>query len=745
MIIELKNYQEKYIDKLKSETDDLLNQDGGKVCIFKAPTGSGKTIMMAEFLRRLVSYRDDGKRFSFIWLSVRDLHNQSKKSLKKYYQHNNAFICSDYGNLDDRRIRQDEILFLNWESINKKDNIYVRENERNNNLSTVIANTKDEGREIILIIDESHHTAISEKSTKIINDIAPKITIEVSATPTIKIQNAFVEVPFEEVRKEGMIKSEISINPGFQSVKVTGKSSREVVLDAAIEKRKQLKKCYEVEGSDINPLLLIQLPNLKKGINDLDKDVLTFVKKYLKAKHDITEDNGKMAVWLAEEKSPNLVNIEKGANETEILIFKQAIALGWDCPRASVLVIFRETKEKVFLLQTVGRIMRMPEFHHYENKTELNKGFVFTNLADIEIVGDIAKEYLTIYENKRNEEVYKLVNLKSVHFKRQREKTRLSGQFNKIFMEIASQMDLKNKIKLKVNKLKNEIMVDGRIVNLDDAKMIDHGIRVIPTTEMEIQTRYDYFIMQNCSPFAPMDSSGIIKTALNKFFTTHFKFDNYDMEIQKVILSEDNIQIMIEAIEKTKEQYIKTVVEKEQEREIEIDDKWNVPEIINYSSKYIEKNYKKSVMQPYYSLTRGEGSQTLFEEDSDVEVEFIKYLEKAKQVKWWYKNGDSEVKYFAVEYTDKYGKKAPFYVDFIIQMNNGQIGLFDTKKGRTAEDAKERAEGLAKYIKEQNKKGKKLFGGIVIYKNNSWRYNNNDKYSYNPKDLSEWKFLDLDK
>jgi hypothetical protein len=67
----------------------------------------------------------------------------------------------------------------------------------------------------------------------------------------------------------------------------------------------------------------------------------------------------------------------------------------------------------------------------------------------------------------------------------------------------------------------------------------------------------------------------------------------------------------------------------------------------------------------------------------------------------------------------------------------------DTKKGQTAESAKERAEGLTKYIKGQKKKGKKLFGGIVIPIDNQWRYNDNDKYEYNPNDLKGWKFLDL--
>ncbi len=46
-------------------------------------------------------------------------------------------------------------------------------------------------------------------------------------------------------------------------------------------------------------------------------------------------------------------------------------------------------------------------------------------------------------------------------------------------------------------------------------------------------------------------------------------------------------------------------------------------------------------------------------------------------------------------------------------MKNGDIGLFDTKSGQTIKDAKEKSDGLQKYIKEQNKKGNKLVGGII--------------------------------
>ena len=51
----------------------------------------------------------------------------------------------------------------------------------------------------------------------------------------------------------------------------------------------------------------------------------------------------------------------------------------WDCPRASVLLIFRELQSMTFTTQTVGRILRMPEQHFYKNDI-LNYGYVYTCL-----------------------------------------------------------------------------------------------------------------------------------------------------------------------------------------------------------------------------------------------------------------------------------------------------------------------------------------------------------------------------
>ena len=115
MNINLKNYQEKAIVKLKQEVNDLLDAEGNKICIFKSPTGSGKTLMMAEFLKRLIDSRIDGKKFSFIWIAVNKLHDQSRNSLKKYYDPLGIGLkCSYFEDLDDRKIGENEILFLNY-------------------------------------------------------------------------------------------------------------------------------------------------------------------------------------------------------------------------------------------------------------------------------------------------------------------------------------------------------------------------------------------------------------------------------------------------------------------------------------------------------------------------------------------------------------------------------------------------------------------------------------------------------
>lgn len=706
--MQLKKYQNIAIGKLLTRGKELLTQGGEKNLIFKAPTGSGKTIMTAEFLRQLADDQEITTPLAFIWTAPRKLHTQSKQKLEKYYEDSRALECSNFEDLTDRQIDENEILFLNWESINKKDkNTIVRENEKEFYLGKIIENTKEEGLEIVLIIDESHHHATSEISQDLIRDIAPKLTIEVSATPVIQSPDEIVSVPLEDVKLEGMIKKSVILNANFKNI-LSGGSLKTaladgtdiMVLKEALKKRAEIAEAYKKAKNNINPLLLIQLPDRKTQQEDRIKEEVV---RFLKDKYGITTENGKLAIYLSEEKE-NLENIAKNDQETEVMIFKQAIALGWDCPRAQILVLFRDWKSLTFSVQTVGRIMRMPEpdTGHYLNEV-LNHGFVYTNLTNIEIKEDIARNYITIYTSKRIKN-YKPIKLESVYRLRQREKTRLSPLFIHLFLQEAKTYELDKKLKTKGQKIELSFISDFEAESVDKLinKEIKGETKIDTKHEKDLQKLYDFFVRNNLSPFYPEGRSiGRVKEAIYNFFRLRLgmQYTERFAEIINIVLSPKNKQHFVNVVDSTKEKYISET----QKMDIELQkvSDWELPELLNYGGNYTNLKVKGSAMLPFYYDNRWK-----------TEKAFIKFLEESKKIEWWFKNGDREATFFAVSYVENKQQK-PFYIDFIVKMKTGGVGLFDTKSGQTIKDAKEKSDGLQKHIKEQNKKSNKLIGGIV--------------------------------
>jgi type III restriction enzyme len=729
--IALRNYQTDAIDRLLEASRRILRTSEGGICVFQAPTGSGKTIMVAEFLKKLVLDQKGERHFSFIWIAVRRLHDQSKDKLERYYADDNVLTCSYYDDLNDKRIAENEILFINWDSINKRDvSLIIKESEEQNDLNTVLQNTREEGRDLVLVIDESHHTASSERSRELISIINPHLTLEVSATPQIREGvRETTSVYLEAVKEEQMIKSEVLVNPEFMKIKVGERSSDEIVIDEALKKRSELAKLYKDEGSEVNPLVLVQLPDRREGLEDKKDQVLSIFRN----KFNITEDNGKLAVWLSEEKSDTLPNIEENDNETEVLLFKTAIALGWDCPRASILVVFRESKSFTFTIQTIGRIMRMPEFRYYSH-SELNKGYVFTNLASIEITEDFVKDYISIFEAKRRNDIYSSISLPSVYLKRQRARTRLSGDFVKIFQEVAAAEDLESKITTNPTRIAAPILSDGRIVNSDRLGEVEQKGKIeVPLNPEQLNARYERFISDCCAPFASYDSSDRLKSALYTFFEKKFGIARYSPEVEKIVLGVENVSTITDTITQAKLRYKREVVDKlNSVREREVTEKWEVPTLITYSTRYVRKESPLSIMEPLY--IRSPSAQ---------EVQFIERLDDSKAVAWWFRNGEGEAKYFGIPYTDQHGDWN-FYPDFIVRFIDGKLGFYDTKAGFTAERAGPKAEGLQVYLKAQRKAGRNLDGGIIEMRGRTAMINRLQNYRYDSKTLpEEWEPLEL--
>src|SRR5690606_34059422 len=86
---------------------------------------------------------------------------------------------------------------------------------------------------------------------------------------------------------------------------------------------------------------------------------------------------------------------------------------------------------------------------------------------------------------------------------------------------------------------------------------------------------------------------------------------------------------------------------------------------------------------------------------SKPEKEFEEFLNSnSEAVSWWWKNGENKIEYLGIKY--KYeGQIFTFYPDYLVQLRDGRIGIFETKDaadrdGKTYTKAK--AEALQKYI-----------------------------------------------
>lgn len=735
----LKPYQENAVEKLLSRTTELsLNRANSKL-VFKSPTGSGKTIMMAAFLQRLVEQADlSATPISIIWAAPRKLHTQSKEKLEDFYKESRVLNCVEFFDLQNQIIGRNEVLFLNWESINKSEkNTIIKENERDFYLDRVLQNTRQMGHKIFLVIDESHHHATSDTSRQLIEDMAPDLTIEVSATPVITDPDEMVSVSLDEVREQGMIKKSVVLNPDFENVyeekriqSALSETSDQIVLDESIKRRSLLAESYRALGSSVNPLLLIQMPDRRSNLEDELMEQVIF---HLQEKHQITVGNGKLAVYLSESKE-NLRNIAKPDSEVEVMIFKQAIALGWDCPRAQILVLFRDHKSLTFSIQTVGRIMRMPEpeLGHYTEEI-LNNSYVFTNLADISINEEVSRGYIAIHTSRRIPE-YREIKLTSVARQRLRERTRLNPSFTKFFIEAADEFGLSEKIDIEKTEVSMELITDFQVKSVEELSngLVSGDLAVSVENESDLQKMFDFYVRDQLSPFHPETRSiGRVKESIYKYFDMELGIsylDNFNLLV-RLLLNFDNQRHVSAVIDIAKSRYLESVAARD--AKLLRMEGWQVPLSLNFPSTYEPVPSNKSVMTPFYSDKKWKS-----------ETAFISLLDKSDSVEWWFQNGERDASFFAVPYFEG-GEEKPFYVDFVVLFKTGILGLFDTKSGQTIETARNKSDGLRAFIACVENTD----GGIVSNTSNDysgrWVVFRKESRDLIIGDFNNWDTLDL--
>jgi len=766
-------YQQKAVNELTEKAIGLLNTDGTRhKLVFKAPTGSGKTVMACEMLAHLVDDLQECpssyvQEVAFIWFAPRKLHLQSYHKLLQAYEENRRLTPVMFDDLDQSEgIQPGEILFVNWESVYRDDCIMAREGESSTSIYEIARRTREEqGLPIVAIIDEEHMfwTKTADKSAKVLERIDPKVEIRISATPKTRTFDV-VNVPRHEVIAAEMIKKEIVLNPDITIDISDERTLNEHLLNTALRKRKQLQEAYQTLGININPLLLIQLPNdTSESMTVEEVRIAEQVKTYLSAnpKWDISVDNGRLAVWLANEKQ-NLTGLEKPDNMVQVLLFKEAIALGWDCPRAAVLLIFRNMQSFQFTTQTVGRIMRMPEQKHYPIDM-LNVGYVYTDIAkeQIQIVAADASYITTNAAIAYRIPNLQNVSLPSVYSERPSiSRNRLQSDFKTTLFETAEEFfklergarlfsiaelaamredadvptqlpetddELVNEnrlraqkiIRLDVTKINAEIPVDVHFQN--EEQIIDVNRVKYARTAGEIDRVFMAYLSTKGNQFESKGRTDKISMYLLEMLEEYFGI--IETDAKKIVLYYDNRPVFDRLLEQALDKYVQKRQKKLAQTQTGkfTDVLWQVPEERVYDT---ETNHEATAdahaMQPFYQLNNA----------STPERNFEQYLEANREyIDWWYKNGDHGKQHYAIKYISSGGKEELFYVDFVIRMKNGHIYLFDTKgaNGDIDTDVVEKHNALIDYIASENKKndnggGGTLRGGVIKQSGLNWLF-----------------------
>ena len=759
-------YQEKAVGQLVENTVNLLGLNGNRrQVVLKAPTGAGKTVMASEMLATLteeLQSRSDlpFRQVAFIWIAPNKLHQQSYFKMKNFFTETKLLKPVMFDELDqsDGIIHQGEVLFVNWESINSKNNLIVRDNEQGLSLYDIARKTREENIPIIVVIDEEHlfWTKTADKSKAVLEKINAKVEIRISATPKTKPEY-LVNIDRQEVIREEMIKEGVLLNPDVTSGYANDIALNEHLINKALEKRQQIADAYKKEGVNINPLLLIQLPNdTTDAMTADDTKIMEQVVQYLDVMQGINTDNHRLAIWLSKQKT-NLEDIERNDNLTEVLLFKQAIALGWDCPRAAVLLIFRKLTSDTFTVQTVGRILRMPEQRFYRNPL-LNKGYVYTDISKdkIQIVAD-DMDYLhkAVLQAVRRNNLDNVQLVSYYEVRRSADRNRLGPDFRKVLTktfedmwttttpltipflfedegEVSDDEEIdvqstiaknrqaaeRQRIRLDVKNVNIEIPADIFFQN-DVNTTIETGQKAKFTrTAGEVDRVFIDWCRQMLSGYEKAHSTGVLANYLLEAMENLFEL--FETEAKKVVLYHENRPKFADVVSKALYRYARQLKQRQQEAKKRSFEQyeWEVPEDRTYTEEnhVIKDNMEDHALLPFIELRTA----------STPEQEFALFLESHHDsIDWWYKNGDSGREHYAVAYTNSQGDKSLFYVDFVIKMNNGQVFLFDTKTENSDPDAPQKHNALLDYMQNEENSPKHLQGGIIIHDINhsgNWLY-----------------------
>jgi superfamily II DNA or RNA helicase len=259
---------------------------------------------------------------------------------------------------DKYKVYQDNgALLTHFENIAEQELLKDDSGEVKKSLANVIRLHKP-----LIVIDEGHRSK-SELSIDFLTNLQPSFVIEYSATPR-EGSNILVDIKSYELKEEQMVKLPLVLD---------SHAKWEDCVKEGIIKRNELEKVAKKDKDYIRPIALLQAQQEKDAETKITiADLKYFLIKELK----ISESE--IAIKTAKQNDLENVDLFSKSCQIRYIITVNALAEGWDCSFAYVLISVANIGSKISVEQIIGRIMRMP-YARTRQFGELNRSYVFAS------------------------------------------------------------------------------------------------------------------------------------------------------------------------------------------------------------------------------------------------------------------------------------------------------------------------------------------------------------------------------